>query len=224
MADRVAKVTYSALGSSEMDLSAYRAAVGGLLGGVADWELWPEAVLDAALREALREYDEAAPPVECNLTVLTAGYEQDLSPIGDVLRVAGLAWPWHDSAQYVPLAQRWQLVDDLVVRLLDGRPAAGDVLRVRYWRRHAIDGLDSAICTTVRLADERLVCRGAAGWAAHIRARQLIELEDAPTQAAERLWRWQELALGEWRRGLDQLAGEAAIGGGGGVSWGSYGL
>ena len=144
MTDRVAKVTYSALGASELDLSAYEAAVGGLLGGVADWELWSADIIDAALREALREYDEAAPAVECNLLVVAAGYEQDLSPIGDVLRLAGVAWPWHDGARYVDLAQRWQLVDDLVVRLQDVAPAAGDVLRVRYWRRHVIDGLDGA--------------------------------------------------------------------------------
>jgi hypothetical protein len=205
------------------DLAAYRTAMGQMLGSVVDGSLWTNEILDLGLREALREYGEVAPVLECNQTVTTSGYRQDLSGMSGLLRLVGLACPWWDGARFTQLARRWALTGNLVVELVDYEPSAGEVMRVRYRAVQTVANLDGATATTVGGGDAWTVVRGACGWAANVRYRQLVEAEhDAPEGLLKNLWEWQQLCLNEFRAQLERLARQG--GAGWGVCWGNYGL
>jgi hypothetical protein len=210
-----------------MDIAGYRAALREVLGAAGDVGVWSDDLLDAGLRQALAAYQDAAAPVETSLVVETSGCEQSIGKLVELglARLAGLAWPWTDDATGFEIrAQRWTLVGPTTVRLLDVMPAVGDVIRARYWAVQTVAGLDDAVATTVLAAGERAVAYGAAGWAAHVRCRQLSEAEAAPAAALPGLWQWQAAVRDDYRRWLDGVAAAAQAGRGASICWPALGL
>jgi hypothetical protein len=210
-----------------MDITGYHGAVRMALGAVGEVGVWADDLLDAGLRAALIEYQTAAPPVETAFITEMGGYEQSIGKLVErgLVRLAALAWPWTDAdCQFEALARRWVMTDAGSVRFLDVIPAAGDEIRARYWRAQTIEGLDAATATTVPAADEYAIAQGAAGWAAHLRFRQLSEADTAPAAALPGLWQWQAAALDGFRRWLDGLAASAQMGRGPGICWPRLGL
>jgi hypothetical protein len=205
-----------------MILAEYRRAVGDLLGSSFDALTWSPEIIDAALRQVLREYDETCPPVERDLAVVDTGYELVLSDLLGFYRLAGVAYPWWDGAHWHERAMEWALADTGIVRLGEA-VTAGDKVRLRFWQRHMIQDLDGAPTTLVAGSDEGLLVTGAAAWAALIRLRQLSEEPGAPGQIPDELKRFEDRCRREWNVGLDIVSRQMATAGSRPV-WRSIGL
>lgn len=153
-----------------------------------DGATWTNDIKDEALRQALREYDDAL-IYESDFTVVTAGEEQDVSSVPDLGRVLAVAWPWQTHDDWKLRARKFRIVDQNTIRLLGWvRPVAGDVLRLRHTRLHHIEDLDGAAATTVQEPAHRAVVGlGAAAWAIDVRLRQITENPAIPDAAAGQL-------------------------------------
>lgn len=160
-----------------------RVLVRALLGATLDASSWPDSVVDAGIRQALPALAEHLPMVETTL-VCAAGREQNVGNVSDLYAIAALGWPWSDE-EGVFRHVRWRAVNDGVVYIESGAPAAGDGLRVRYWRRLSVAGLDGATATSVpdHLLD--LLTKGAAGYALLVRIRQIGENPAIAADAAK---------------------------------------
>lgn len=170
---------------------ALRAEVVAALAAAGDTATWSDLLLDEALRRALRAIDEFGPVYEATLAVVTAGAEQELSGLSGLIEVTGLAWPWQEGRLFEEVAVRWRTLGEPGrVRLQTGVPAAGDLLRVRYRKAHALEGLDSASATTVPSALRGSLALGGASYAAQLRTRQAIEHPALPPETVERLHTW----------------------------------
>ena len=208
-----------------MDLAGFRAQVAELVGAAWDADNWPNATLDAGLRQALREYEALAPVVEFGVTVTTSGEEQIItrvvtSPEPEPEETAvhpgrplALAWPWYEGASWRDLARNWRQVREdaggVVITLEGIIPQAGDVIRARARARQTIEDLDEETVTTVPAADERLLVLGAAGHAGAVRARQHQETYTTSPLAMRDVRSWSEDRLREFRTGLLMLVQEA---------------
>lgn len=165
-------------------LSEYRAAVRDLLASAVDSATWTDALIDAALRRGLRSYD-ARHIYESDFTVITAGHTQDLAALAaDLSEILAVAYPWHPHSDFDRAVVRWRGVGDQVVVLAGFAPQAGEIIRVRHTRRHAIAGLDAAAATTVPDRHCDLVALAGAWWACELRRRQLSENPAVPGEAA----------------------------------------
>lgn len=166
------------------DVDDFRSEVRALLASAVDATTWTDALVDAALRRGLQSYD-ARQLYEGDFTVTTTGHTQDLSGLAaDLNEVLAVAYPWHAHCDFDRAAVRWRRAGDHTVILPGFAPQAGDVVRVRYTRRHGVAGLDAAAATTVPLRHRFLVCLAAAWWACELRRRQISENPAAPQDAA----------------------------------------
>ena len=160
-----------------------RAQVRALLGATLDATSWPDSVVDAGVRQALPVLAEHLPAVETTL-VCAPGREQDVTAVPDLYAIAAVGWPWSE-AEGVFRPVRWRTVGDRLVHIEAGVPAAGDGLRVRYWRRLAVAGLDGATATSVPDLLLDLLTKGAAGYALLVRIRQTGENPAVASDAAK---------------------------------------
>jgi hypothetical protein len=179
-----------------------------LLATAVDVATWTQAMKDEAVRQALRLYNLRGPSYEVDLTVTTAGREQDLSAIPELMAIDTIAWPWVDGLLLEDQAVRFRKIGPTTVRMDGASPAEGDTLRVRYRRAHTVNGLDGATTTTVADAHRAVLAVGAAAALTALRRRQIGENPAVPHEAREAL-----AAAGEgfeqrflWL--LDRLAGE----------------
>jgi hypothetical protein len=198
-------------------LTDYRADVVNLLATAVDASTWTTDLLDGALRSALHDLD-ALLVYETDVTVATAGYEQSLAAITDLLAVLSLAFPWVDDGEWLVLQPQWRFIAPATVRFENVKPAAGEKIRVRYSKQHKIQNLDAAAATTVSDLHRGLVGLLAAGWACEMRYRQISENPAIPVQAGAHVW----TAAGRFRdRAGEGMSRLAPIGR---LKWGSVGV
>ena len=148
--------------------------------------VWVDALVDEGLLSGLDVYGAVSPVLESSFTVVTTGYSQDVSSVTDLQSLLGLAWPWSDGLQFADytIGWRWSAEDILI---LNREVAAGDVLRLRYRRRHRVENLDGATATTVWASEERLFLFYAGAAACELRLDQLGRTRTASQDEGERL-------------------------------------
>jgi hypothetical protein len=167
-------------------ITDYRADLDELLATAVDNATWTDAIFDAALRRGLTLYDMRR-VYEDDFTVTSAGHTQDLSGLADLNEVLALAYPWRDGAIFDQQAVRWRSVGDQTVVLAGYAPQVDEVIRVRYTRRHTVEGLDGATATTVPERHRLVVGLAAAAYACDLRRRQLSENPAQPASAVATL-------------------------------------
>lgn len=198
-------------------LADYRTDLNDLLATVVDSSTWTTALLDEALRRGLDELNVLL-VYETSFTVATGGYEQDLSSITDIHSVLAVAYPWQEGWDFGRLLATWRIVGPHKIAFTMAKPAAGEIIRVRYFKRHKIDDLDSAAETTVPEMCRSLVGLWSAAFACEMRRRQLSENPARPSDAGR--------MLGELAACFRQRAQKATsqIPPLGRLRWGSLGL
>lgn len=199
------------------DLAGYRTALDAVLATAVDAATWTTAIKDQALRQALAEYERHF-VYETSVTVTSSGPIQDLSGISAVGDILAVAYPWSEGADFAARQQHWRITADLTICLESATPQAGETLRVRYTKQHAIKDLDAATATTVPDRHQALVSALAASFACVLRSRQLSENPAIPEQAIVSL-----MAAAQHYRTLaaDLLQ---RVGGAHGATWREIGL
>jgi hypothetical protein len=168
------------------NLADYRTNLHNLLATAVDSSTWTEAIFDQSLRMAL---DELNPLLiyETSFTVVEAGHEQDLSSITDIQSVLAAAYPWQEGWDFGTRLATWRTVGHNTLYFTTVSPGLGETIRVRYCKRHTLNGLDSATATTVPDAHRSLVGLWAAACACDLRRRQLSENPALPKDAGQHL-------------------------------------
>lgn len=161
-----------------LSITQYRSNVLGLLASALDSGTWTFSIIDAGLIRALQYACLALPPVEVSLTCV-GSREQDVSGVSDLFDIAQVGWPY-DEQDGVFHPVRWYWVGTTQIYLVSATPAAGDKLRLRYWKRQTINGLGGATETTVPDALADALAAGAAGYALLTRLRQVGEYPAPP--------------------------------------------
>lgn len=164
------------------DLAGYRAALDAILATAVDASTWTTGIKDQALRHALAEYDRHF-VYEATFTVASSGAIQDLSSISALRNILAVAYPWSDGADFAARQRRWRMVADQTIYLEAAMPQAGETLRVRYTKGHAIKDLDAATSTTTPDRHQTPVAMLAAAFACVLRSRQLSENPAIPEEA-----------------------------------------
>jgi len=164
------------------DLAAYRTTVDALLATAVDASTWTDAIKDQALRQALAEYDDHF-VYETSVTITSGGANQDLSSMDALKDILAVAYPWSDEADFAACQQRWRYAADQTIYVETVTPQAGQVMRVRYTKRHAIEDLDAATATSVPDGHQLLLATLAAAFACTLRCRQLSENPAIPEHA-----------------------------------------
>jgi hypothetical protein len=198
-------------------LADYRSDLSNLLATAVDAATWPTALLDEALRRALGELNLIL-VYEASFTVVTAGYEQDLSSLTDVYAVLAVAFPWQDGWDFARQLATWRLVGQNKVYFTLARPAVGEVIRARYSKRHWIDDLDGAEATTVPEIHRPLLVIWAASFACELRQRQISENPALPKDAGKQL---AGVAAGFRQRAQEAISHIPPLGQ---LRWGNIGL
>ena len=172
-----------------MQASDFQAAMLVHLGDAAG-ERFCEALLEAALRQALGEYSRAAPRLlSGTLTLTSSGAWQSLAAFSGLQEAVEVIFPFDPAAALQrAYAQPWHFFwrDDQPMLWLGGRPAPqpGLVLHVLYTAAHTIAGLDGAETTTLPLEHQACIGSGAAALAANGRALRLVEAHGSRTDEA----------------------------------------
>ena len=150
---------------------------------------WEDPVLAEALSQGLADLNSWLPPIEVSFTVTTPGAEQDLNSLAPQ-QILAVATPWEDMSEWRTAAVPWRLTAPGVVMLPEAA-TAGQVVRVRYRKLYAVQGLGAAQVTTLPPSAERTLLLAAAAHAYLIRYRQLSR---RPSTAPSDLAACKELA------------------------------
>jgi hypothetical protein len=177
--------------------------------------IWPEETLDESIRQALEEYNLAAPyTTEGSFLLENAGQEIPLGSLPGFREVLSLYYPWApglEGDQPPNQVRGWQ------TWFAGGQPFAairspsrlipGSHLRVIYLASHTLAGLDGASATTIPAEHNGLIVRGAAAFAALSRGLDKIELRDYGSRRAEPelLSSWGAAQAASFRAALSSL-------------------
>ena len=169
-------------------LSDLRTDIDNELGSVIDASTWTLAIKDEAVRQALQEYIQKAPPLETTTTT-NASSLIDLSSLTPACyRLLAVSWPWSGYAAFFDRYLRsFRFTDTQIVALNGVVPGAAVAVGIRYLRAHTISSLDSAATTTPPDTHRRCLAKGAAAHACKIRIRQISENPAIPKDAKEDL-------------------------------------
>lgn len=208
-------------------LAQLRERVGQMLAD-AGYAIFTAAMIDEAIRQALDQYNAANPlTAETAITLPGAGREIALDGLEGLVEVTEVWWPYDSGAAqetWPPNRVRgfrlwWD--DARPVLFLDvakgGQPRQNDGLRLWYTRRHTIQDLDGADCTTLLPEHESLLVLGAAGHAALSRTVDLIETAGTDLYAVGLLGTWGKGKLRDFHAALRALQERRARSG---LPWG----
>lgn len=199
-----------------MTLEDLRARVSRMLMDTGE-DIWPEVVLDEAIRQALSSFSQVVPCLNSAEIAVPASGDIDLSDLPGLTGVTAIRWPYEagktEAAQPVNRVTGWRFWRELDRPILELRiaggicPPAGEVVRVRYTTGHAVSGLDGAETTTISPGHDALLVHGAAGYAALFRAVDKVENRSYGSRRTEPslLQHWADAVLERFNRGLDSL-------------------
>jgi hypothetical protein len=137
------------------------------------------ATCTAAIRQALKEYNQVAPVFAGYLLDTVADqreYELEAGTLGDVLTVQSVSLydsTGNDDDTPLDYVDFWQ-DNRLYIRLFEPQ-AAGGQLNVRYAIPNTVNGLDSASETTIPTYFEQTIVNGGAYYAIAIRTTGRVE-------------------------------------------------
>lgn len=200
----------------DMTLEDLRARVSRMLMDTGE-DIWPEAVLDEAIRQALSSFSQVVPCLNSAEIAIPASGDIDLSNLPGLVGVIAVRWPYEtgkpEAVQPVNRVTGWRCWRDLdrptlELRIAGGAcPAGGETVLVRYTTGHAVSGLDSAEITTIPQAHDALLVRGVAGYAALFRAIDKVENRSYGSRRTEPslLQHWADAVLERFNRDLDSL-------------------
>ena len=160
-----------------------------LVGASLSTDGWEDPVLAEALSQGLADLNAWLPPIEVSFTVTTPGAEQDLNSLTPQ-QILAVATPWEADSDWRTAAVPWRLTAPGVLMLPEAA-TANQVVRVRYRKLYAVQGLGAAPATTLPPSAERTLLLAAAAHAYLIRYRQLSR---RPSTAPSDLASCKELA------------------------------
>ena len=172
--------------------------------------IWTAGNIEEAIRQALHTYSKARPRHrETSLTLTADGREISTSTITDLVSVTEI-WVDYDSSDpaFPPPIRPFRHWKDIGTIYVMGQhePKNAEVVRVFYTALHLINSLDSAASTTVPDEDITALAHGAAGYAAASRAVDLAEMISVDRQAVDRMDKWAQARLTEFRIALQAIA------------------
>lgn len=165
-----------------MNLSTYTSTVQGLLGDPSGARFTPALVANG-LRSALKIFSTSVPLVNrLDFTITSSGPSQHVASVTKLDVLLQVFYPYEPT---VELASQLQNVPPYSAHFngsclelsLTGLPTprVGQHIFLLYTTTHTINGLDGATLTSVDPEHELLICDGAAGFAAMLRASAIAE-------------------------------------------------
>jgi hypothetical protein len=177
--------------------------------------IWPEEALTESIRQALEEYNLAAPLTrEGSFPLENMDQEIPLDSLPGFCEIVHMQYPWTPEAAG---KGRPNQVKGWHSWFAGGKPFAtirgplrlepGAHLRVLYLASHTLAGLDGAEHTTIPPEHYGLLVRGTAAFAALSRALDKIELRDYGSRRIEPelLSNWGAAQAASFRSGLSSL-------------------
>lgn len=154
---------------------------------------WPEEILVESIRQALEEYNLAAPSTaESSFLLEKPEMEIDLSGLPGFREILALHYPWEPESEGV---QPPNQIRGWHTWLCGGKPFAalraavrlegGHYLKTAYLASHSLAGLDGAEATSFPIEHNGLIVRGACAFAALSRALDKVELRDYGSRRSE---------------------------------------
>ncbi len=180
-------------------------------------DIWPETILDEAIRQALSTYSQVFPCLNSAEIATPSSGDIDLGNLPGLSAVVAVRWPYEtgktEALQPVNRVTGWRCWREMDQPILELRiagglcPASGEMVFVRYTTGHTVNGLDDEETTTVPAAHNALIVHGAAGYAALFRAVDKVENRSYGSRRTEPslLQRWAETVLDHFNRDLDGL-------------------
>jgi len=171
--------------------------------------IWTTAELDEHIRRAIREINRVKPQTKSTtITSVNDQYEYSLSSITGLLRIVDIWFPYDSaSPDYPPTRPKWSLLADNIL-LLDAScsPDGTDKIRVIYWARHTLNGLDAETTTTLDAEQQQLIILAAAAFAVEQRAHDAVDQVHLSGYTPLQLANWARTALRNYERELTQYA------------------
>ena len=170
---------------------------------------FPDAMLEEAVRQALREVDGTLPRViEDEMTISSSGRDQPLPGLVDPLYLISLSLPAGDEscALEPEVGFTYRISGGQgVVHFVGGLvPQTGQILKVTYASRHTLNGLDAALVTTLPEALITAVVNGAAGHACLLRAHSLHGVSGVKPGEIGQLLQIAQLRLDLFQKNLNE--------------------
>lgn len=166
--------------------------------------VWPDTVLDEAVRHALEDYSRACPQVRSCETAAGADGTLGLSGLAGFSGLLALRYPLEGENSLRGWALRQ--MDGIIsaVLLNSPFPQPGAMVGVIYTAAHTLAGLDGAAVTSAASLHAGLLARGAAAYAAQMRCIDRAE-GFLPVDGAQHLAQWAEGQMNAYKTALREL-------------------
>lgn len=178
-------------------------------------EKFENDIIDEAIRRILDEYSQTFPDIsEISFSLSASGRAQLLEGCSGLLAVLQLILPYNIAFLDPAINAR----EDFYTFFHNGDPYAyftgqpipllGELLFVRFARRHTLSGLDETELTSVRADHESMLVVGAAGAAATSRAAGTIEQWGGKAGDPNQLMLWGQSQYEKFREFLFSIRSE----------------
>lgn len=175
-------------------------------------EKFENDIIDEAIRLVLDEYSQAFPDIdELSFALSSSGRAQQLVNCSGFLAVLQVILPYESGLLDPAINAR----EDFYTFFYHGWPnvyftgmpipRSGQILFVRYARRHTLSGLDEAENTSVRVDHESMLVLGAAGAAASMRAVGTIEQWGGKSGDPNQLMLWGQTQMDKFHEFLASI-------------------
>lgn len=207
------------------DLETLEARVQALVkdSGAADWTT---SELDQAIRLALSELSQLCPArYEATLDVVDGQYEYDLDSLALLPELQAVVEVWYpylstDDTYRLAHPVKWRMLSVHVLLIEpDEEPDASYKLRLFYDKVQQLEGLDSAVSTTLNDAEKSCLVLGAAGYAAVAKAQYLANRVTTGEDAAQMVGKWGNARIAEFKQRAFQLAQHDSMGDDARIGW-----
>jgi hypothetical protein len=180
-----------------------------------DGTIFTTALCTAAIREALRQFNNVAPIHSATLiTGVDNQYEYELSDydslaikILDILRQGDNADELDISITYDPYSE-----DERIFFRLRQPVTGSDTIIARYTTNHTVNGLDSATESTISSADDQIIIDGARAEAIMVRAVSRVETNNLNEQTSEKYTEIAKHFQAAFYTGLRLIANKKTVG------------